>query len=196
MAGAVGYQTVCDKDLLYYFRRGDEEAITLLLHQYEPFISKRASAFKISGLETEDLVQEGKIGLCTAVKNYDAVRGASFRTYARQCIMNRLATAVRTAMRQKHSPLNGYVSLNDLKNMEAEDSIRVASAEDVAAWREKMNALRKAAGNFSLLERKVLYLYLSGVSYTEMARKLHVGAKYIDNALQRMKRKLSLKLAG
>lgn len=196
MTGAGGHSAGCEKNLLSLARRGDEDAISSLLNRYEAFIRKRASAFQISGLETEDLVQEGKIGLLTAVHTYDIEKSTVFSAFAQRCIVNRMRTAARAAVRQKHLPLNNSVSLSDLREADTARFASVAGPEEDFVRQERLGALRAAARSLSPRERRLLSLYLSGLSYSAMARKLRVDAKYIDNALQRMKHKLSLRLVG
>lgn len=171
---------------------GNNEALKLLIDRYEPFI-KACSVLNINiGIEADDLMQEGRVGLISAAQGYQRDGGASFRTYAYICIKRQIASALRNAKRAKNLALNNYVSLDDEANVEiAEFSEK--NPEDIVISMERISAVKKALSNmFSPFERKLFSLYLSGFSYDSMANSLHVSKKQVDNSLQRIKRKLSL----
>ena len=159
-----------------------------LLHKYRNFVRAKARSYFLIGAEREDIIQEGMIGLYKAIRDFRADKQASFRAFAELCVTRQIITAIKTATRQKHIPLNSYVSLN--KPIYEEDSdrtlldvisgVKVANPEDMIISREE----------FSDLEWKVLMSYLDGKSYQEIAAELGRHIKSIDNALQRVKRKL------
>lgn len=171
---------------------GDNEALQLLLARYEPFIRACSALNSNIGIEPDDLMQEGRVGLISAAQRYQRGGGASFKTYAYICIKRQIASALRNATRAKHLALNNYVSLDDESNAEIA-GISEKSPEDIVISMERVSAVKKALSSmFSPFERKLFSLYLSGFSYDGMANDLHVSKKQVDNSLQRVKRKLSL----
>ena len=162
-------------------------------------VRKKARAMYLIGGETEDLIQEGMIGLYKAIRDFRADKQASFRAFAELCVTRQIITAIKTATRQKHIPLNSYVSLN--KPIYEEDSdrtlldvisgVKVANPEDMIISREEFSDIESKMNDIlSDLEWKVLMSYLDGKSYQEIAAELGRHIKSIDNALQRVKRKL------
>lgn len=184
-----------DDQLSQRLRQGEKRAFDALVTRYASLIRRKASAYRQTGLEEEDLIQEAVLGLLSAAESYDDQAGASFRTFAGLCIERRLLTACRSAARQKHIPLNQYVSLNDeidRKLVESQlASIDLMNPENLVISREDMEReRRRIEQTLSGLEFKVLALYLSGRTYEEIAEKLTVSPKAVDNALQRIRRKL------
>lgn len=170
-----------------------------LLHKYRRFVRSKARSYFLIGAEREDIVQEGMIGLYKAIRDYKSDKQSSFRAFAELCVTRQIITAIKTATRQKHIPLNSYVSLN--KPIYEEDSdrtlldvisgVRVANPEDMIISREEFSDIENKMNNIlSDLEWKVLMSYLDGKSYQEIAEELDRHIKSIDNALQRVKRKL------
>lgn len=170
-----------------------------LLHKYRRFARSKARSYFLIGAEREDIVQEGMIGLYKAIRDYKSDKQSSFRAFAELCVTRQIITAIKTATRQKHIPLNSYVSLN--KPIYEEDSdrtlldvisgVRVANPEDMIISREEFSDIENKMNNIlSDLEWKVLMSYLDGKSYQEIAEDLDRHIKSIDNALQRVKRKL------
>lgn len=170
-----------------------------LLHKYRRFVRSKARSYFLIGAEREDIVQEGMIGLYKAIRDYKSDKQSSFRAFAELCVTRQIITAIKTATRQKHIPLNSYVSLN--KPIYEEDSdrtlldvisgVRVANPEDMIISREEFSDIENKMNNIlSDLEWKVLMSYLDGKSYQEIAEDLDRHIKSIDNALQRVKRKL------
>ena len=158
---------------------------------YMPYIQKRANSVKIAGLEKDDLVQEGLIGLFKAINSYDKLLGTAFSTYAITCINNCINTAVKQAARKKHLPLNSYLSLSNEDGIELRDTY---SLEDVAISKEEYDSLQKKINDdLSEFEKDVLALYLRGYDYTALAERLDTTAKSVDNALQRARKKLKPK---
>lgn len=170
-----------------------------LLHKYRNFVRAKARSYFLIGAEREDIIQEGMIGLYKAIRDYKNDKQSSFRAFAELCVTRQIITAIKTATRQKHIPLNSYVSLN--KPIYEEDSdrtlldiisgVRVANPEDMVISREEFSDIENKMNDIlSDLEWKVLMSYLDGKSYQEIAVELNRHIKSIDNALQRVKRKL------
>ena len=192
-------KTISDEKLLRQIQSGNDDAMECLLERYRDMVRKEARSFFLAGGDEEDLIQEGMIGLFKAVQDYRPDREASFRTFAGLCIDRQLYSAVKNSTRQKHIPLNSYVSLN--KPIYEEDSdrtlldiisgVKVANPEDMIISREEFADIENKMNNIlSDLEWKVLMSYLDGKSYQEIAVELDRHIKSIDNALQRVKRKL------
>ena len=192
---------VSDEDLAEEARLGSEIAIETLLNRYRHYARAKARTYFLAGADKEDIVQEGMIGLFKAIRDFRADRNSAFRAFAELCITRQIITAIKTATRQKHIPLNSYVSLNKQSGADEDDDGRsladmlisvddvdpadlVISAEEIAAIKESMGKV------LSELETEVLQLYMDGKSYHEIAGYLGRHVKSIDNALQRIKRKL------
>ncbi len=187
-----------DEALVERVREGDDNALTELLHRYRRFARAKARAYFLVGGDREDIVQEGMIGLYKAVRDYRSEHGASFRSFAELCITRQILTAIKTATRQKHAPLNTYVSFDrphdddpsrtvadTLPDSGITDPLEViVASDDLASLRRIFDEL------LSELEADVLNLYIEGRSYQEIAQRLGRHVKSIDNALQRIKRKL------
>lgn len=189
-----------DEQLVALVREGDEKAIDLLLKRYRHYARAKARSYFLAGADKEDIVQEGMIGLFKAIRDYQEERNTAFRAFAELCITRQIITAIKTATRQKHIPLNSYVSLNKPTASETDDDRTLAdslgasggldpaelviSSEEIESIRSSMTRL------LSSLETEVLHLYMDGKSYQEIADMLGRHVKSIDNALQRIKRKL------
>ena len=193
------YDFKADEDIVEFVRMGDSEALEYLIHKYRNFVRAKARSYFLIGAEREDIVQEGMIGLYKAIRDFKGDKLASFKAFAELCITRQIITAIKTATRQKHIPLNSYVSLD--KPIYDEDSdrtlldvicgSRVCDPEEMIINQEEFYGLEdKMSEILSDLERKVLMLYLDGRSYQEIAVDLDRHVKSIDNALQRVKRKL------
>lgn len=193
-------EQLTDEILLERLRAGDEEAERMLYERYKPTVRSRARTYFLIGADHEDLMQEGMIGLYKAVLEYDREKAASFRSFAELCITRRILTAIKRATRKKHVPLNTYVSLNhplyerdnnDFTLLDTVQNLRVEGPEEQFIGKEECDRLWEFIGNnLSKLEQKVLSLYLEGHSYQEIASALGKTPKAIDNALQRVKRKM------
>ena len=195
-----------DEVLVERARSGDDRAIETLLQRYRHYARAKARTYFLAGADKEDIVQEGMIGLFKGIRDFRPDKKAAFRAFAELCISRQIITAIKTASRQKHFPLNSYVSLSKpvhaghgqerpigetLEQMGVSDPAElVISAEDMAHVRESMGLL------LSDLETEVIQLYMDGKSYQEIADRLGRHVKSIDNALQRIKRKLEQHLAG
>lgn len=188
-----------DEDLVCLAREGDEKALEFLINKYKNFVRAKARTYFLVGADREDIIQEGMIGIYKAIRDYRSDRLASFRAFAELCITRQIITAIKTATRQKHIPLNSYVSLNKpVFDDESERTLMdimvpgvttdpeelLISQEEVADIEGKMDEL------LSPLEKEVVDLYLEGKSYIEIAEQLGRHVKSVDNALQRVKRKL------
>lgn len=181
-------------------RGGDQLAMEFLLHRYTNFVRRRARNYFLIGGDRDDIMQEGMIGLYKAVRDFQSEKLVSFRAFADLCITRQIITAIKTATRQKHIPLNHSVSLNKpafqdedggrtlLDTIESSSSLNPQDIVMRRAVSEEMHERMKL--DLSELERSVLTLYLEGMSYKEMSDMLKRGAKSIDNALQRLKRKI------
>jgi len=178
---------------------GDGEALEYLLNKYKNFVRSKARSYFLIGADHEDIVQEGMIGLYKAIRDFKADKLSSFRAFAELCITRQIITAIKTATRQKHIPLNSYVSLNKpLYDEESDRTLldviiegRATNPEELIIGQEDLAAIRdKIDEVLSSLEQEVLAAYLDGKSYQEIAENLGRHVKSIDNALQRVKRKL------
>jgi RNA polymerase sporulation-specific sigma factor len=188
-----------DEKLVERVRQGNERAIETLLLRYRHYARAKARTYFLAGADKEDIVQEGMIGLYKAIRDFEPDKSNAFRAFAELCITRQIITAIKNATRQKHIPLNSYVSLAKAASNEGSrtlgDSLPaerlsdpaefVISAEELAGLRSSMEEI------LSELETEVLSMYLDGKSYQEIADGLGRHVKSIDNALQRIKRKLA-----
>src|SRR6187401_1858519 len=182
-------------------RIGDRPALDALIRRYTGFVRLKASSYFLAGGEAEDLIQEGLIGLYKAVRDFRPDKETSFRSFAELCVTRQIITAIKTATRFKHGPLNAYVSFSHTPAGQESDgdctlgdalpgpsiddpSVRVVSTEDL------QSLVFTLGSGLSKLEADALKLYLEGESYEEMAERLGCDTKTIDNALQRVKRKV------
>ena len=190
-----------DNDLVARVRAGDERCVEILLDRYRNFARSKARSYFLAGSDKEDVVQEGMIGLFKAIRDFDLEQDTPFRAFAELCISRQILTAIKTANRHKHRPLNSSISLdapaygdddsdrsvgdNLVASSVASDPVElVISAEEIEAIRNNMS------DTLTELEGDVLRLYMDGKSYEEIAGALGNHVKSIDNALQRIKRKL------
>ncbi len=194
-----------DGFLIALAKSGDPTAYTRLLARYKGFVRLKASSYFLAGGDSEDLIQEGLIGLYKAIRDYRTDRESSFRNFAELCITRQIITAVKTATRNKHTPLNHYVSFSAPAGAGAEDDAPVledmlagSSVNDPAKQAISAEELRSLVGclstSLSQLESSVLALYLDGRSYEEIGGRLDCDTKTVDNALQRVKRKVGAHL--
>ncbi len=195
----VKYENLSDERLAELSLAGDELATECILSRYKNLVRSRARMYFLAGADKDDLIQEGMIGLFKAIRDYDGEKRSSFRGFAELCIKRQIITAIKTATRQKHLPLNSYVSLSNpmyendsqgpledilLGGPDADPEHLVISKENAEFLNDKMNK------TLSELEKSVLAFYLEGKSYQEIAELLGKPAKAIDNALQRVKKKM------
>ncbi len=195
-----------DEMLADLARAGDDKALEELLERYRHYARAKARSYFLAGADREDIVQEGMIGLFKAVRDFDTQHNTAFRAFAELCITRQIITAIKTATRQKHMPLNSYVSLNkplddpDGGERALADSLAsptVIDPADLVILAEEMANIRNSMDELlSDLETEVLQLYMDGKSYQEIADMLGRHVKSIDNALQRIKRKLEQHMPG
>src|SRR5688500_7588575 len=190
-----------DLQLVLKARNGDEAALDYLLRRYTGFVRLKASSYFLAGGESEDLLQEGMIGLYKAVRDYRPDKETTFRSFAELCVTRQIITAIKTATRYKHAPLNTYVSFSYTpagQDPDGEctlgDALPGPGVDDpsvVVISTEELQSLVFTLGSgLSKLEADALRLYLEGSSYEDMAEELGCDTKTIDNALQRVKRKI------
>ncbi|WP_423213407.1 RNA polymerase sporulation sigma factor SigH [Senegalia massiliensis] len=193
------YPLMGDEEIVKKAKKGDNIALEYLIKKYKYFVRAKARSYFLIGADKEDIIQEGMIGLYKAVRDYDATKLASFRAFAELCITRQIITAIKTATRQKHMPLNSYVSLNkplydeesDRTLMDMISGAKVTDPEELMISKEELSRIEEKIGQtLSGLELEVLLSYLQGKSYQEIAINLERHVKSIDNALQRVKRKL------
>jgi RNA polymerase sporulation-specific sigma factor len=194
-----------DEDLVSWARQGNDDALSRLLQKYRGFARVKARSYFLVGADREDIVQEGMIGLYKAVRDFNPDLQTSFHAFAELCITRQIITAIKTATRQKHGPLNNYVSLSRpvVNDDDGErclgDVLPAGSCDpaDLVISAERIRALQMHVdAALSDLEAEVLRLYVDGKSYQEIADLLQRHVKSIDNALQRIKRKLDGHLRG
>jgi RNA polymerase sporulation-specific sigma factor len=182
-------------------RNGDEGARDALIRRYTSFVRMKASSYFLAGGDAEDLVQEGLIGLCKAVRDFRADKETSFRSFAELCVTRQIITAIKTATRYKHHALNNYVSFSQTpagqdpeSDVTLGDALPGPSVDDpsicVISTQELQSLVFCLGTGLSKLESDALRLYLEGASYEGMAAELDCDTKTIDNALQRVKRKV------
>ncbi|WP_454266300.1 RNA polymerase sporulation sigma factor SigH [Rossellomorea marisflavi] len=188
-----------DEAIIEAVHQGHSEALDYLIKKYRNFVRAKARSYFLIGADKEDIVQEGMIGLYKAIRDYREDKLTSFKAFAELCITRQIITAIKTATRQKHIPLNSYVSLDkpiyddesDRTLLDVISGAKVMDPEALIINREEFDNMEdKMAELLSDLERKVLALYLDGQSYQEISEELDRHVKSIDNALQRVKRKL------
>ena len=179
--------------------QADGFALEFLLNRYKNFVRSRARSYFLIGADHEDIVQEGMIGLYKAIRDFRPEKLASFRAFAEMCVTRQIITAIKTATRQKHIPLNSYVSLNkpiydeesDRTLLDVISEARITNPEELLIGQEELTNIESRIGKMlSPLEWEVLLAYLDGRSYQEIAEELGRHVKSIDNALQRVKRKM------
>ena len=193
------FSQLTDEEIVELAQSNDDEALTFLLDKYKNFVRSKARSYFLIGADHEDIVQEGMIGLFKAIRDFKPNRLSSFRAFAELCVKRQIITAIKTATRQKHFPLNSYVSLNKpLYDEESDRTLldviegRVTNPEDLFISQEELEHIQNEINTtLSPLEQQVLAAFLNGKSYQEIAEMLDRHVKSIDNALQRVKRKLT-----
>ena len=196
------YQNETDEMLIEHLRDGERDITDYIMNKYKNLVRSKAKSMYILGADNEDLIQEGMIGLFKAIRDYDAGRDASFFTFADLCISRQMYTAVQASNRKKHMPLNSYISLYSTSHeeetgKESEEFINFLGLdtqkdpEQLLIDKENVLSLeKKIEEELSAFEKQVLDLYLTGMTYTQIARVLGRDEKSTDNALQRMKAKI------
>ena len=194
------YNNLTDEKIITKIRQGNEEALAYLLDKYKELVNIKVSKYFMIGAEKEDIVQEGMIGLFKAIKSFNPEKQNSFKSFANICIERQLITAIKSSNRQKHMPLNSYLSLNtaaydnnEKDSVELIDTFNSQTIEDPLEtimkqehYTEVENAVNK---NLSKFEKQVLDRFLKGESYVKIAEKLDSPVKSVDNAIQRIRKK-------
>ncbi len=195
----LSYEMMSEEAVVEEAKRGDARAEEHLIKKYKNFVRAKGRSYYLIGGDKEDIIQEGMIGLFKAIRDYDTDKSASFRAFADLCITRQIITAIKTATRQKHIPLNSYVSLN--KSGSDEDPQKslletlsekgISDPEQMVINKEELSQMTlKIDQALSPLELEILHLYLKGMSYHDMSMKMVKPIKSIDNALQRVRKKL------
>ncbi len=192
------YNKLSDEEIVELVRMGDKSALDFIMNKYKNIVNIKVNKYFIIGAEKEDIIQEGLIGLYKAIKNFDGEKENSFKTFANLCIERQLITAVKTSNRQKNMPLNTYLSLN-MSAYEDEESDTVLDVLDsnliedpleTITKREYYTAIEDAIDkSLSDFEKKVLNRFAKGESYVQIADKLNIQVKSVDNAIQRIRKK-------
>lgn len=188
------YDEMTDEQLIALLRSGEKDIIDYIMDKYKFLVKKKAKAMFLLGGENDDLIQEGMIGLFKAVQDYDEELETSFYSFADLCISRQMYTAIEASKRQKHIPLNSYVSLydegEDQPLIESIESLNDRNPEEMFLDKEYLQMIKiELEQNLSDLENRVLYLHLQGIDYQTIAKLLDKSSKSIDNALQRIKNK-------
>lgn len=195
------YEQYSDEELIVRLRDGETNIMDFIMNKYKNLVRSKAKSMYILGADREDLIQEGMVGLFKAVRDYDSGRDASFYTFAELCISRQMYTAVQASGRQKHMPLNSYISLYASTAEQGEESetelvntlsdVSDRSPEELLIDKENLELLEKIIDKeLSSFEKQVLDLYVTGMSYSQIAKVLGRDDKSTDNALQRIKNKL------
>lgn len=193
------YENVTDEYLAKIAQLGDDTATEVLIGKYKNLVKSKSRTYFLIGADKEDIVQEGMIGLFKAIRDFKDEKQCSFRAFAEMCVTRQIITAIKTATRQKHIPLNSYISLNKpMYDEESEHTLmdtivenKKIDPEEIMITKENFLAIEQKMNDaLSKLEWNVLSLYLEGKSYNEIARLLSKTEKSIDNALQRIKKKV------
>ncbi len=193
------YDSMLDEEIVLSAREGNTTSLEYIINKYKNFVRAKARSYFLIGADKEDIVQEGMIGLYKAIRDFRNDKLSSFRAFAELCITRQIITAIKTATRQKHIPLNSYVSLNkpiydeesDRTLLDILTATKITDPEELIISREELVSIESKIGEIlSDLELEVLMSYLQGKSYQEIACDLDRHVKSIDNALQRVKRKL------
>ncbi len=198
MTNQHSFEQMNDEEVVLLAQNGSEEALDFILHKFRPHVAKKSKLYFLAGAESDDIIQEGMIGLFKAVRDYKADKDAAFKSFAELCITRQIISAVKSASRLKHSPLNSYISLDRPFSDDNSDSTLLdmiagdesANPEDIVIGKANKNQVKiKMEEVLSELECRVLSLYLKGESYQRIASILNKDLKSIDNALQRIKKK-------
>lgn len=184
------FEQLTDEELLTLIREGEEDCMDILIERYKRQVRNQARALYLIGGDGDDLIQEGMLGLFKAIRDYSPEKSASFEAFARLCISRQLYSAVQAAGRMKHAPLNTYVELSEQLERQ-EDRPKGKSPEELLIDRENTQGMQERIEKLlSPMEQEILRSYMEGESYTEIAERMGKKAKSVDNALQRIRRKL------
>ncbi len=197
------YENMPDEQLIHKLREGETAIMDYIISKYKYVVIRAAKAMYLLGGENDDLIQEGMIGLFKAIRDYDINQEVSFYSFAELCISRQMYTAIKLSQRQKHMPLNSYISLYDIKSAESEDKRSPLieqletetnnNPEELFLDKERMLMLVSELNQrLSDMERRVLHLHLQGEDYRTIAELLDKSPKSIDNALQRIRQKMRI----
>ena len=194
------FENLTDEQVILEIQKGDKQALSYLMNKYKELVNIKVSKYFMVGAEKEDIVQEGLIGLFKAIKTYNKDKNSSFKSFANMCIERQLITAIKSSTRQKHMPLNSYLSLNasaydneeengielinTLNNKTVEDPLETVMKKEY--YEQIENSMQKSLSTF---EKKVLDGYVKGYSYVTIAKQLDAPVKSVDNAIQRIRKK-------
>lgn len=194
------YDNLSDEELLHLINKGDNYALEEIFKRYNKYIKSKSRIYFLVGGDRNDLEQEAMVGLFSAIKGYKFEKEYTFKAFAKICITRQILTAIKSATRQKHIPLNSYISLNMLVYEEENDKTCLVdmieeqnsnNPEDIVINRESFNTLSNMIfSKLSPFEIKILKLYMKGQTYADIAKILHKDKKSVDNALQRIKKKI------
>ena len=194
------YNNLTDEEIISQIKQGDESALVYLLEKYKDIVNAKVGKYFIIGAEREDVIQEGMIGLFKAIKDFNPEKQNTFKSFANICVERQLITAIKSSNRQKHMPLNSYLSLNtaaydnnDENSVELIDTFDSKTVEDPLEtimkeeyYNEIQNAVNKSLSKF---EKQVLDRFIKGESYVTIAKRLDTPVKSVDNAIQRIRKK-------
>ena len=193
------YSNMKDEDLIRKIKSGDNNALDYLLKKYQEVVNMKVSRYFIIGAEKEDIIQEGLIGLYKAIKSFDPEKQNSFKSFANLCIERQLITAIKSSNRQKHMPLNSYLSLNMSAYDNEDDDTSIYDIFDANIIEDPLDTITKKEyyksvediidKSLSIFEKNVLNELVNGSSYTAIAQKLDSPVKSVDNAIQRIRKK-------
>ncbi len=193
------YENMTDNELVVLANDGEDMAMEVLIARYKNFVRAKTRSYFLIGADRDDIIQEGMLGLFKAIRDFDITKNNSFRTFAELCVTRQIITAVKTATRLKHTPLNNYVSFNkpvyedetEKTLLEILNNRLELDPEEIIINKEKLEETEeKIKDSLSKFENTVLTLYLQGKNYQEIAIVLDKPSKSIDNALQRIKKKI------
>ena len=194
------YSKMTDEEIIKEIRKGDKQALTYLMNKYKEIVNLKVGKYFMIGAEKEDIIQEGLIGLFKAIKTYNAEKNNTFKTFANMCIERQLITAIKSSNRQKHMPLNSYLSLNmsaydneeenGAELMDTFDSKTIEDPLETIINKEYYDEIEKSIDKtLSQFEKQVLDRYMKGESYVTIAKRLDSPVKSVDNAIQRIRKK-------
>lgn len=191
------YEDMTDEQLICKYREGDKQVVDYLMEKYKNLVRKEANAMFLLGGENDDLIQEGMIGLFKAVRDYNTEKEASFYSFARLCITRQMYSAIEASNRKKHFPLNSYISLYEKDEDQGQlidqmEAVGESNPEELFISQEHAEVLEnKLQKSLSALEKKVLYLHVLGFDYRTIGKLLDKSDKTVDNALQRIRGKMT-----
>ena len=193
------YANLTDEQIISQIKEGDEQALSFLLDKYKDLVNSKVGKYFIIGAEREDIIQEGMIGLYKAIRGFDHCKQNTFKTFANLCIERQLITAIKSSNRQKHMPLNSYLSLNTSAYDNNEDGTELIETFEVDTIEDPLETIMKKESfdeiqktmhkSLSKFEEQVLDRYIQGESYEIIAKRLDTPVKSVDNAIQRIRKK-------